>query len=85
MLRSMSWPQLHEWLHYAEIDPFGEDRADLRAARICSILANIHRPKGAREYSPKDFMPDFEAAARQGPRKPMDRKRWERLKATIAG
>lgn len=50
-----------EWLAYYQIEPFGEERADLRSAILCTLVASVFASKG---YKPKvsDFMPDFEKA-----------------------
>jgi len=48
MLRSMTARQYLEWLEFARVEPFGEDRADARAGIIARILANIYRDRGAR-------------------------------------
>jgi hypothetical protein len=47
---------------YYKLEPFGEERADLRAALICYVLACINSPKGKK---PKitDFLLDFDKAA----------------------
>lgn len=45
---------------YAQIDPWGEERADLRNGIACSLMANAWRVKGSRRYSPQDFIPKFE-------------------------
>ncbi len=50
---------LYEWIAYAEIEPFGEERADLRAGIVASTMANINRQKGKPAYKPQDFMPKF--------------------------
>ena len=47
-----------DWIAYSRIDPFGNERADLHAAMIVSILYNINRGKH-KAKSPSDFMPDF--------------------------
>lgn len=43
------------------MEPFGEERADLRAGIIASTIANANRdPKRRRKpYKPEDFMPKF--------------------------
>jgi len=41
------------------IDPWGEDRADLRQAITSTVVANAHAGKG-KTYKVKDFMPDFD-------------------------
>lgn len=48
--------ELTEWMAYAMIEPFGEDRADLRAGIIASTFANVHRPNSQQAYVPADFM-----------------------------
>jgi len=47
---------------YFKLEPFGEDRADLRAGIIASTIANVHRDskKRRKPYTPQDFMPKFE-------------------------
>jgi hypothetical protein len=44
---------------FAKLEPFGEQRADLRMAIQAALLANIHRDKKRRSepYKPADFMP----------------------------
>ena len=60
MLSEISSTQFAEWIAYARIEPWGEERDDLRMGIIASTLANIHKPKGRKPYKPQDFMPDFE-------------------------
>jgi hypothetical protein len=43
MLNEITLSQLIEWQHYARLEPFDETRADIRAAQITQILANINR------------------------------------------
>ena len=43
MLRRMQPEQLRDWQIYAELEPFGEEREDLRTAYIATLLYNIHR------------------------------------------
>ena len=33
------------WMAYDRIEPFGEERADLRIAQLCALIANINRSK----------------------------------------
>lgn len=59
MLRELRPTELGLWLALWQIDPWGEQRADLRAAIGHSLLANINtdsskRPQG---WKPADFMP----------------------------
>lgn len=55
--RRMSAGEFHDWLVYYAQEPFGEDRADLRAGIVASTIANVHRGKGGKAFSPRDFMP----------------------------
>lgn len=44
---------------YAQIEPFGEERSDIRSGVIASTIANVNRKKGKAPYKTKDFMPKF--------------------------
>ena len=44
------------WIAYYRINPFGDERADVRSAQICQLLYNIHAPKG-KKSEVADFMP----------------------------
>lgn len=50
---------------FGTIDPFGEERADLRAGIIASTIANINRPKNRKVLKPQEFMPKFEHKTQQ--------------------
>jgi hypothetical protein len=77
MLASITSRQLREWMEFYRLEPFGEERADLRAGIIASTIANVNRSsRTAKAFSPKDFMPDFDRG--RGPRK---RQRLEDMKA----
>ena len=52
-----------EWRAFFELEPWGEERADLRAGIIASTIANVNRSKG-KAFSPGDFMPEFDKPAR---------------------
>lgn len=52
--------QLAEWEAYQQMEPFGEDRADMRAGIIASTIANVYLKKGAKPLSALDFMPFVE-------------------------
>lgn len=64
MLRSMSGPQFVEWMAYAEMEPFGEERADLRmaieTAALGNILYQVWTGKKNLPFKIDDFMPKFE-------------------------
>lgn len=59
LLGRMSARELSEWMAYAQIEPFGEKRADLRAGIVASTMANIYRGK-RKPFKAEDFMPEFE-------------------------
>lgn len=63
MLRSISSRQLSEWMAFEAIDPFGERRADIRAAQIVTAIANVNRdPKTHKEpYTMDELMLRFDA------------------------
>ena len=70
MANEMDSRQLQAWMAYAAIEPFGEQRADLRNAMSMALIANVNRDgkKTPRAFKPHDFMPDFEKAALSEPR-----------------
>lgn len=76
MLGCISSRLLSEWMLYAQVEPFGEERADLRSAIVASTVANVQRdPKQQREpYTAQDFMPRFEP-----PEEPDPEERWRRI------
>jgi hypothetical protein len=57
---------------YFSIDPFGEERSDLRAGIVASTIANANRDSKQRRrpYTPQDFMPDFESREESGEKSP---------------
>lgn len=57
--------ELTEWLAYLQLEPQGEERADLRAGIIASTIANVNRKKGTRAFRPDEFMPKFDRFDRQ--------------------
>ena len=70
--------QLRRWAEYAEVEPWGETRADLRAGIVAATIANVNRGKGARSFKPGDFMPNFE------PRKPQTLKQMRNIFCAFA-
>ena len=57
MLSRMDSRELAEWAAYYSVEPFGEERDDLRAGIVASVIANVNRGKSSKAYSPQDFMP----------------------------
>lgn len=60
MLSEISSVQFAEWMAYSRLEPWGEERDDLRMAIIASTIANVNRGKNSKAFSPQDFMPQFE-------------------------
>jgi hypothetical protein len=60
MLASMTGQQLLEWSVYAEKEPFGEERADLRIAILTAQITNLWRGEDDPVRKPEEFMPKFE-------------------------
>ena len=56
----MSAREYAEWMAYSRVEPWGEERADLRAALICKVLADINTPKGKQGPKLEDFMLKFD-------------------------
>ena len=53
----MSSREFAEWKAYNDLEPFGERRGDLRAARICATVAAA---MGGTRCTLAEFMPDFD-------------------------
>lgn len=60
----MSSHELSEWMAYYQIEPFGEERADLRQAMTTSAVHNSiqAQTKHPKWTKPEDFMPFKEPA-----------------------
>ena len=50
---------------YNAIEPFGEERADLRAGIVAATTANVWRGKKDKAFKPTDFMPYYKPPQRQ--------------------
>jgi len=59
MLNHLSYRELNVWIEYFSIEPFPEEREDLRNAQLLTLLANIWRNKDTKEFEIKDFLLDF--------------------------
>lgn len=65
MLAKMPYRVYQDWMTYSELEPFGEERADLRAGIIATTIANcLARRKGKPAFRVKDFMPEFDRPPR---------------------
>lgn len=62
LLARVSSRELSEWLAYSQVEPWGEERADLRAGIVASTVANTARnaKKRRKPFRPEEFMPTFE-------------------------
>jgi hypothetical protein len=68
MLRGMTTRQFQEWRAYADLEPFDEVRADLRAASIVQTLINVlTRKKGQPGIKLEDCVLRFRTAPRPTP------------------
>lgn len=59
-MRAITAREFDEWLAYANLEPFGEERADLRHGIQTAAIVNTMRglwAKDAESVSPFDFMP----------------------------
>jgi len=50
-----------EWLAFFSLEPFGDERADLRAGIVASTISNRLRSKGEKALQPHEFMPYYTA------------------------
>ena len=55
----MSSKDIAEWKAYYSLEPFGEERADLRMGILASLIANVNRDTKKRQdpFVPADFIP----------------------------
>lgn len=68
MRANMPWRVWRGWIEYAEMEPFGEERADLRIAQLAALFANAWlRKKGGKRYKIKDFMFEFDRRSARTP------------------
>jgi hypothetical protein len=58
--------ELSEWQAYYSLNPFGPERADLRAGAIASTVANCLTDKGG--FKPSDFMPHYGPKVEEPPK-----------------
>jgi len=57
--QEISSVEFAEWQAYSALEPFGEERADLRSAIVACVIANSNRGSSQKAYKVKDFMPKF--------------------------
>jgi len=75
-LSHISSKEISEWMAYNRIEPFGEERADIRSAIIACTLANVYRGKDKPPFKIDDFIPTFKK------QEPMD---WQDIKGVLKG
>lgn len=68
--------EFSEWIAYCNIEPFGEERADLRSAIVASTIANCNRKANKQAFKVSDFMPMFKRSPIQ--------KSWKSMKAMLS-
>ena len=59
----LSYAEFQEWCLYYQVEPWGEDRSDLRAGIVASTIANYagrQRADDAEPARPVDYMPYLE-------------------------
>jgi hypothetical protein len=58
LLARMPSRELTDWMVYAAVEPFGEERADYRAALVASVIANVNRDanKHPQPFPVEDFL-----------------------------
>lgn len=85
MLAQMTHAQFQNWMEFAQLEPFGDQRADLRMGILASLTANVHRdPKRhPNVFQATDFMPfvDDRRVASRGARAPLTAKGYSEFKS----
>lgn len=77
------WRQFRRWLDFYELEPWGDERADLRSGIVASILANVNRdPTKSSSFSPYDFMPYLLERPKEES-VPMDEQGWNDFKSMM--
>lgn len=69
MIQEMTWDQLLGWYEYYSVEPFGEERADLRLGIMASLFVNANSDTSKSGVArPEDFIPKFDALLEDHPR-----------------
>ena len=58
LLNTHTSRQLAEWEAMYRLDPFGEERADMRAALVCKVIAE-RTPGNKKRFKIRDFLLRF--------------------------
>lgn len=57
-----------EWKAFYKLDPWGQERADMRTGMLCAMVGNALRRKGARRLKASDFyLSDRRGVRKQSP------------------
>jgi hypothetical protein len=56
LLASLDSAELTFWMAFDRVDPFGQERGDLRAGMIAANYSNWKRSPNAERFKPSDFM-----------------------------
>lgn len=59
--------ELTEWKALYNLDPWGEERADLRVGMLTAMVGNALKRKGGRKLRPQDFMLSDRRGRKQTP------------------
>lgn len=51
--------ELAEWMAYDRLEPFGEQRGDVRTAIVAQTVANTHRGPKQKPYKLDAFLPKY--------------------------
>lgn len=80
-LNEMSWEDFRWWLAYYEVEPWGEERDDLRAGVVASAVYNVNRSKRTdKVWNPSDFLLVRPDTRHRGPcRQLTDENEWNNL------
>jgi hypothetical protein len=86
MLRSITRRQFEEWKLYASLEPFDEEREDLRTASIVQTIAEVHRNprKRRKSFSLDDLRLRFGDTPPRAEEAPMA-KTWQQQKQIALG
>jgi len=82
----MSSREFAEWAAYAQVEPFGPTRADLRMANIMALMAEIDRDrkKRSKPFSPAEFMFEFDPEQVAVPEAPSPAEVYAKVKSWAA-
>lgn len=61
----MTMQQLVEWVAYSELEPWGDEREDLRAGIVAATIHNCHVTRKQDAKGPDAFMPKLGVAHRR--------------------